>query len=53
MDLQNESFCLPKGLLLPCERTPFAVQNEPFCTTLKINGLYEENFAELLMGLKE
>ena len=29
--LQNESFCLPKRVLLPCKRGPFAPQNESFC----------------------
>ena len=28
---QKESFCLPKRVLLPSKRSPFALQNESFC----------------------
>ena len=30
---QKESFCLPKRVLLHSKRSPFALQNEFFCTS--------------------
>ena len=29
---QKESFCLPKGLLLPSKTSPFTNKKEPFCS---------------------
>ena len=37
---QKDSFCLPKRLLLPSKRTPFALQKDSFCNP---KGLLLEN----------